>query len=534
MRNEDEGRGSGQQQDDARDERNERMCGALGDLIAGLPETPAPIPDVRLGARLERALAEDPRSPDAADRARRRWLRLVPALAGALAVAAAVTFWVARIRPLTYEVEGDAVDRAGHVAAESGGPATIRFSDGTAIGLSPSATGWIAARTRVGATFAIEHGKASFAIVHRPGARWLVQAGPFQIVVTGTRFDVRWSGERGDLQLDLRQGGVTVRGGVAGDGVSLRAGQRLLASASRNQLTVEEVPAPAKTAAPAADAPETAGADEASEAHPSAAATAIVRRPPPAAAVTEPRAAPARLVAGLDRRPKGRPPAPEVEVHAPPPPPEPAPAEAPPEPSEAPVFLAPERVRLRGAGGSFCETFVPQFRFERSTEGFVVPTRYVTALKNRSLDREHSWCGAGSLRLEADFNLAGPPNEFGSLPNQVGQVMVQLGKPVDLTDKLVVVHFFLDAPTGTQFGVQVMAISKGRWVGGGFEGNVEAGHWWTISHVFQDSNARNAQTALKGGGSPVAEVDALAFQIYATGTQRRWRGNVYIDDVGWR
>jgi hypothetical protein len=195
--------------------------------------------------------------------------------------------------------------------------------------------------------------------------------------------------------------------------------------------------------------------------------------------------------------------------------------------ADEPLYVAPERIKLRGAGGSFCDTFIPQFRFEHSTEGFEVPPRYVTALHNRALDHEHSWCGTGSLRLEADFNLAGPANQFGSLPNQVGQVMVQLGKPVDLTDKLVVVHFFLDAPTGTQFGVQVMAISKGRWVGGGFEGNVEAGHWWTISHVFQDPNP------LKGG-SPVADVDALAFQIYATGAQRRWRGNVYIDDVGWR
>jgi hypothetical protein len=194
-------------------------------------------------------------------------------------------------------------------------------------------------------------------------------------------------------------------------------------------------------------------------------------------------------------------------------------------------YPAPRREYLMNAGGELCDSYAPQFAFESSTEGFTVATRELLALHSRSLDQTHSWCGRGSLRLEAEFNHNGPPNSFGTLPRQTGQVMVNLGKPVDLTDKLVTMHVYVDAPARVQFGVQVFAINRqqGKWIGGGVDSNIAAGRWWTVRAQF------DAQSPLlKGGASPLKAVDGLAFQIYSTGPARTWTGTVYIDDVGWR
>src|SRR5262249_2761781 len=148
-----------------------------------------------------------------------------------------------------------------------------------------------------------------------------------------------------------------------------------------------------------------------------------------------------------------------------------APGEAPPAPdlqAAADPFGGPKRDLLMNAGGDLCKSFVPQFGFEKWTEGFTVATRELVALRSRSLDHTHSWCGAGSLKLAAEFNPSGPPNTLGTLPYQTGQVTVRLGKTVDLTDKLVVVHVYVDAPMRVQLGMQAFAINheQGKWVAG--------------------------------------------------------------------
>src|SRR6185369_9057358 len=93
-------------------------------------------------------------------------------------------------------------------------------------------------RTPRGATFQLEHGRAALAVVHRPSADWHVEAGPFEIAVTGTRFDVRWSEDRDSLEVVMRAGSTIVRGSLAGAGIPLHAGQRLVASLSRKALVV--------------------------------------------------------------------------------------------------------------------------------------------------------------------------------------------------------------------------------------------------------------------------------------------------------
>ena len=118
----------------------------------------------------------------------------------------------------------------------------------------------VKARTRAGATIRLERGQASFAVVHRPGARWNVEVGPFEIAVTGTEFDVHWSDDRQGFEVVMKSGTVVVSGSLTGEGIPLHAGQRLVASLANKTLVVNEVaprrtrrrdaPAPAHVVAP--------------------------------------------------------------------------------------------------------------------------------------------------------------------------------------------------------------------------------------------------------------------------------------------
>ena len=70
--------------------------------------------------------------------------------------------------------------------------------------------------------------------------RWSVDAGPFAIQVTGTSFDVRWTGAAETLEIALARGSVIVRGPLTGTAITLRPGQRLVASLRQQTLRVED------------------------------------------------------------------------------------------------------------------------------------------------------------------------------------------------------------------------------------------------------------------------------------------------------
>src|SRR5436190_1274069 len=83
------------------------------------------------------------------------------------------------------------------------------------------ARGRVAALHADGAAIGLESGKASLHVVHRPGTHWSVDAGPFAIAVTGTAFDVGWSGADQVFEVTLRSGSITVKGPMAASGIQL-------------------------------------------------------------------------------------------------------------------------------------------------------------------------------------------------------------------------------------------------------------------------------------------------------------------------
>jgi hypothetical protein len=146
-------------------------------------------------------------------------------LAAALSAGAlAAVLVVALLRPPRQPVVR--APEAPTLVAEAGSELPLRFPGGSTITFLPGSSGQVQ-RLSQGAEVEVRGGRLEAHVVHAPGVRWVVRAGPFRVHVTGTRFGVDWSPGRGELAVTLREGSVVVDGGVLGAGVPLRAGQRL-------------------------------------------------------------------------------------------------------------------------------------------------------------------------------------------------------------------------------------------------------------------------------------------------------------------
>jgi ferric-dicitrate binding protein FerR (iron transport regulator) len=187
-------------------------------------------------------------------------------LLAAAVVACLATFVVMRafIRPsaLEYGVSGP-VNAQGEwldVPADRGAVA-LRFSEGTEIELGPGSKGKVIDVTESGARVVLGAGALQARVVHKPRARWSVAAGPYDIEVTGTAFDVKWASGGERMELKLHDGSVIVRGPSLLQGIRVAAGQKLVANARTGNVELSslferEAPAPAHTAdAPSVEPP---------------------------------------------------------------------------------------------------------------------------------------------------------------------------------------------------------------------------------------------------------------------------------------
>jgi hypothetical protein len=115
----------------------------------------------------------------------------------------------------------------------------------------------------------LERGHAELQVVHKPGARWFFDAGPFMVAVTGTRFTLDWHADEERLEVQVTEGSVFVRSSGRQEGVGVSAGQRLVATARDSRFELGPIAkhevAPATQEEPAVAAvvpPSTAGSPE--------------------------------------------------------------------------------------------------------------------------------------------------------------------------------------------------------------------------------------------------------------------------------
>ncbi len=271
-----------------------------------------------------------------ARRSRPPWRGLL--LAGAGMAAAVTLLVVARgvqhARPVTYVVE-DAAEQDGYIRGTSNGVSQVRFSDGTHVDLAQGARVSVLSRGPRGARLRVEEGEARFDVVHLPHAAWSVEAGPYVVYVTGTAFDVRWSGASEVIEVRMRSGSVQVGGPLLPERVTLRAGQRLTAKLANGEMLIGDarVGAGDGRAAAAESAPVRTppNGDEPGEPAPPADTAAPSSPSAPEGAAVAPPSPP-----GLPPSPlAARAPEPEPPSAAPPRAPEPAPAVATAAPSPA-------------------------------------------------------------------------------------------------------------------------------------------------------------------------------------------------------
>ena len=127
-------------------------------------------------------------------------------------------------------MENGAASAQGYVSIAPTAPsARLVFDDGSDVSLAPGSRGRVAATTPVGAEVVLEQGRARVHVQHRDRTRWLVDAGPFAVRVTGTEFLVAWAADAETLDVWMRSGRVEVTGPVLGDALSLSTGQHLRA-----------------------------------------------------------------------------------------------------------------------------------------------------------------------------------------------------------------------------------------------------------------------------------------------------------------
>ena len=144
---------------------------------------------------------------------------------------------VQRARPVTYVVADGAGEQDGYIRGGAAG-SRVQFSDGTHIDIGQGARISVLSRGPRGARLRVEEGEARFDVAHLPHAAWSVEAGPYVVYVTGTVFDVRWSGTSEVIEVRMRSGSVQVGGPLLPERVTLRAGQRLTAKLASGELRI--------------------------------------------------------------------------------------------------------------------------------------------------------------------------------------------------------------------------------------------------------------------------------------------------------
>lgn len=92
-------------------------------------------------------------------------------------------------------------------------PVQLDFSDGTVITVDRGSRARVVETTRRGARFRLDSGRMTFDVVpHADRGNWSVDAGPFQVRVTGTVFTVEWNAAEGSLSVEVTRGHVIVEG----------------------------------------------------------------------------------------------------------------------------------------------------------------------------------------------------------------------------------------------------------------------------------------------------------------------------------
>jgi len=151
-------------------------------------------------------------------------------LAAAVVGCVGIVIGFVRNHPITVTIGGakPSVGLGALVSAPADREVPLSFSDGSVVALAPGGEASIASLDRDGGTLGIRRGLAHAHIMHNEKTHWAIQAGPYRVAVTGTRFDIEWQPNTSRLFVNLFQGSVVVTGQARNGSTTLVEGQQLL------------------------------------------------------------------------------------------------------------------------------------------------------------------------------------------------------------------------------------------------------------------------------------------------------------------
>jgi TolA-binding protein len=211
-------------------------------------------------------LAEVVQRQQSPARAPRTPRRLLPwAVAASLATATTGLWLWARARPLSFEVGETASGQLGQrIEALEGKAVPLNFSDGSSLLLHPGAKMRVLSLGSSATRVLVEDGALDVRVAHRSlrKVRWDLEAGPFHVQVTGTKFQMVFHAALQSFRLATEEGQVMVSG-CEQQPRTVSAGQSIDLSCPREGLvppvqaaarapaqptpTTETVPPPART-----------------------------------------------------------------------------------------------------------------------------------------------------------------------------------------------------------------------------------------------------------------------------------------------
>lgn len=192
-------------------------------------------------------------------RSRRTPWIVAPALA--IVALVLVVAWPRSATVPTFELEPDGVrGSAGEwLAAPADAERSLSFSDGSRVSLRPRAQARVADLQADAVRIVLETGTADVHVEPDTGRTWRIDAGPYRVRVTGTRFVVAWDPTSAAFELDLREGSVIVEGPQLAGEQSVAAGELLrvagetpapIVARAPDPVAVDPVPSPPAPASP--------------------------------------------------------------------------------------------------------------------------------------------------------------------------------------------------------------------------------------------------------------------------------------------
>jgi hypothetical protein len=218
-----------------------QLHGAMRDVAALARQATKPPDEGALDDALRRVQARVERYRASRGRRGSAW--------GVVLVAAAVllvvTWRTVGVRkqplPVAYRAEGAETLGEGYIRARPGEHSRVSFSEGSVVALADDTRMRVVAADEHGGHLAIEEGEIRADIVHRAGARWTFEAGPYSVDVRGTSFSLDWRGADGSFDLRLQTGLLDIHTPWSPAPIALHGGQRLTVRSADHEVTIRDL-----------------------------------------------------------------------------------------------------------------------------------------------------------------------------------------------------------------------------------------------------------------------------------------------------